>query len=68
MSHNPYATAARFAALYAAAGPELRHLLDERAAIHEFDGRAPRAEAEGLAAGDYHRARAARWGNVGRKS
>ncbi len=37
---------AEFKKLYDAADEEGRYVLDERAAIHEFDGQLPREEAE----------------------
>ena len=39
-----------FFSIYACSNPDVRYLLDERAAIHEFDGRLDRDEAERLAA------------------
>lgn len=41
---------ARFRELHEAGGEGLRYALDERAAIHEFDGKAAREDAERLAA------------------
>jgi len=42
-----------FASLYSTADEELRYLLCERAAIHEFDGRLSRGEAERRTVGEY---------------
>lgn len=43
----------RFAEIYAAAGEGLRYNLDERAAIHRFDGGATKEDAERMAAEAY---------------
>lgn len=50
----------KFAAVHAAASPELRYLLDERAAIHQHDGKATREAAEEMALAAYEAARAGR--------
>jgi len=42
-----------FTSLYSTSDKELRYLLDERAAIHEFDGRLTREEAERRTVGEY---------------
>lgn len=44
-----------FAELYASADEELRYRLDERAAIHQYDGGLTKDEAEKRTAEDYQR-------------
>lgn len=46
-----------FAQLWQEGSTEVRHLLDERAAIREYDGGLTRIEAEIQTALDYHKSR-----------